>query len=91
LQFERIRTIDAMERAAVGEFRDEGQRIGNFIGHANFDGASAGKAGALLSHPKKPEDAGKTPALHLEVESAFLLQKSEIAENVLFHFLRLRL
>src|SRR5229473_3351005 len=28
LQFERIRTIDAMERAAVGEFRDEGQGIG---------------------------------------------------------------
>jgi hypothetical protein len=30
-------------------------------------------------------------ALHLEVERTFLLQKSEIAENILFHFLRLRL
>src|SRR6266404_6121178 len=29
LQFERIRTVDAMEWAAVGEFRDEGQRIGD--------------------------------------------------------------
>jgi hypothetical protein len=33
LQFQRIRTVDAVERAAVGEFGDDGERVGGWSVH----------------------------------------------------------
>src|SRR5712691_310023 len=66
LQFERIRTVDAMERAAVGEFRDERQRIGD-PGHTQ-------KCFADLIGDRRNISRCRQglPALQLEVESAFL-------------------
>jgi hypothetical protein len=43
LQLERIRTVDAMERAAVGEFSDESERVGRSWCHVRKQNVRLGR------------------------------------------------
>ncbi len=86
LHFERIGTVYAMKGAAVGEFCDECQRIGNCRRHSQRKCAPD-----PIGTASNSKDAGKDAALQLEVEGALFLKQLQISENILLDFLRLRL